>query len=287
MNAKKRLAIAQETLDILAAGQYKNAKNEWVDLRADLKNSVDNTILYKPEDFQQVFALRASQLKTNPADECTIEVTAESTFTATKRLVAAGNNNICCLNFASAKNPGGGFLRGTQAQEETLARGSGLYASLITKMEMYQTNRSNGSCLYTDNMIYSPLVPVFRDEHDQLMDHYYSVSIITSPAVNAGALQTNEPDRIKEIAPVMINRMEKLLSIAVAQGQTTLILGAWGCGVFRNNTKDVAAWFAHHLLENELFKNAFSHVVFAVYDNTEKQETLHAFKAQFEKARLS
>jgi len=282
MNKSARVAIAYETLDILANGQYQNQRNEVVNISEDLSNAVKNTIHYKPEDFENVFIARDTQLKNATAGECRIEVTAETTFAAARRLIVTeGEENVCCLNFASAKNPGGGFLGGAQAQEESLARASGLYPTLKQHHEMYDTNRAYKSLLYTEHMIYSPLVPVFRDDHDRLIDNHYLVSIITSPAVNRGALMTNEPESLPKIGSVMLNRIENLLSVAVVNKQTTLILGAWGCGVFRNNTEDVAAWFAHHLLKNETFKNAFKHIVFAIYDPSEKKKTADAFKKQF------
>ncbi|PSL29762.1 TIGR02452 family protein [Chitinophaga ginsengisoli] len=282
MNKSARVAIAYETLDILANGQYQNQRSEVVNISKDLSNAVKNTIHYKPEDFENVFIARDTQLKNVAAGQCRIEVTAETTFAAARRLIATeGEENVCCLNFASAKNPGGGFLGGAQAQEESLARASGLYPTLKQHHEMYDTNRAYKSLLYTEHMIYSPLVPVFRDDHDRLIDNHYLVSIITSPAVNRGALMTNEPESLPKIESVMLNRIENLLSVAVVNNQTTLILGAWGCGVFRNNTEDVAAWFAHHLLKNETFKNAFKHIVFAIYDPSEKKKTADAFKKQF------
>ena len=67
---------------------------------------------------------------------------------------------LACLNFASAKNPGGGFLSGSQAQEESLARASGLYATLQTQPEYYDYHRQGSSSLYSDHMIFSPGVPV-------------------------------------------------------------------------------------------------------------------------------
>ncbi|SHM94399.1 TIGR02452 family protein [Chitinophaga sp. CF418] len=282
MNKSARVAIAYETLDILAAGQYQNERHELVDISKDLKYAVENTIHYKPDDFEKVFITRDAQLKDAPAGNCRIEVTAESTFAAARRLVVTeGAENVCCLNFASAKNPGGGFLGGAQAQEESLARASGLYPTLKKHPEMYETNRKHASLLYTDHMIYSPLVPVFRNDEDHLIDQHYLVSIITAPAVNKGALLMNEPEYAISIEPVMINRIEKLLSVAVVNKQTTLILGAWGCGVFRNSTEDVATWFAHHLLKNETFKNAFTRIVFAIYDPSEKKQTAKAFIQQF------
>lgn len=283
MNKSKRAAIAYETLDIMEKGCYNNSKNESVDIGTALQHTIAHTVHYQPGDFAQVFKQRDEMLQTAAINNTSVTVTPETTFAAAHRLIVKeGAAQVCCLNFASAKNPGGGFLGGAQAQEEALSRASGLYASLKTKQLMYDINRANGTCLYTDHMIYSPLVPVFRDDHDVLLDQPYRVSVITAPAVNAGAIRNNEPERLNEIEAVMLSRIEKLLSVAVAQRQTTLILGAWGCGVFRNNAADVARWFAHHIQHNEVFKHAFAQVVFAVYESGEKQHNLNAFKNKFQ-----
>lgn len=274
--------IAYETLDIIEAGYYQNQQQEAVDISAALRYTVANTVHYRPEDFDTVFAQRDQVLTAAPVRPIDITVTDETTFAAARRLVVEeGRSHVCCLNFASAKNPGGGFLGGAQAQEEALARASGLYASLISKRAMYDINRANNTCLYTDNMIYSPLVPVFRDDRDIFIDEPYKVSIITAPAANAGAVKNNERHRLHEIESVMLARIEKVLSVAVANKQTTIILGAWGCGVFRNNPAEIANWFAQHILENETFKNAFEKVVFAVYDTSEHRHNLQAFKNKF------
>jgi len=68
----------------------------------------------------------------------------------------------------------------------------------------------------------------------------------------------------KVIKEAFLNRMSRVLSIAAMHGHETIILGAWGCGVFKNEPKDVASHFKL-LLENE-FKNVFRVVVFAIYD---------------------
>lgn len=275
MKKQTRAKIAWETLDILTSGSYVNPHGKTVNIQPALQYAVSNTVLYRPDDFETVYLQRDQQPTQH---EGYVEVTGESTYAAAYRLVVKEKQkDVCCLNFASAKNPGGGFLKGAHAQEEALARASGLYTCLQQQSEMYQINRNNGSCLYTDHMIYSPLVPVFRNDADELLEDYYTVSVITAPAVNAGAVKDNEPENISHIQPVMLTRMEKLLSVAVAQQQTTLILGAWGCGVFRNDKEDVAGWFAS-LLNSDTFRHRFSKVVFAVYDNTEKQDTIRTFK---------
>lgn len=68
-------------------------------------------------------------------------------------------------------------------------------------------------------MIYSPLVPVIRDDNDELLDRLFMVSIITVPAVNAGAVrQKGKQEEIGLIESTMLARTEKLLSVAVIHG---------------------------------------------------------------------
>ncbi|WP_259391506.1 TIGR02452 family protein [Paenibacillus sp. 1011MAR3C5] len=128
-----------------------------------------------------------SALKAERSYDTIIEVTEETTLAAAARL-AKEEEEICCLNFASAKHPGGGFLTGARAQEESLARASGLYPTIVQMKEMYSHNAWQRICLYSDYIIYSPKVPVFRDDSGVLLDKAYPVSIITSPAVNAGVV---------------------------------------------------------------------------------------------------
>lgn len=183
------------------------------------------------------------------------------------------------LNFASARNPGGGFLGGSQAQEESLARSSGLYPCLMAQFALYEFNRGNPSCLYSDWMIYSPGVPVFRNDDGVLLDAPYDATFLTAPAVNAGAVRQNEPDAVGRIDATNRERARKLLWIANHHGHRTLILGAWGCGVFRNDPRAMAGMFAD-LLHGE-FAGCFDRVVMAVYDRTAGQQVLAAFTQAF------
>ncbi|WP_157778830.1 hypothetical protein [Massilia violaceinigra] len=56
--------------------------------------------------------------------------------------------------------------------------------------------------------------------------------------------------------------------------------GARGCGVFGNLPEEMAGWFAAHLLHNPRYKNAFSHVTFAVLDRKDSG-TFAAFEQRF------
>lgn len=209
-------------------------------------------------------------------------VSNETSLSAAKGIRRQGHQDkLLCLNFASARNPGGGFLNGTKAQEEDLARASALYACIQPKIEYYQSNRRFRSTLYTHGMIYSPEVPAFRDDDDTLLDHFYTLSIVTAPAVNAGAVLNNQPEDAGKIRETMRERIQCLLSLALSYGYKHLILGAWGCGVFKNKSTDVAHDFAQLLLDGGLFENQFDTIYFAVLDNSKQLNTYNAFNAVF------
>jgi len=277
----KNATIAKETLTILEQGFYINRKNQKVQLARMQHQAVAGSIHYRSKMFADVFDQRNSILAESETP-AVIEVINETTLHAAKRLKDSGFDKVLALNFASAKNPGGGFQNGAQAQEESLARASGLYPCLSANWEMYEINRGLESCLYTDHMIYSPQVPVFRDDNDELLDEPYTVSFITAPAVNAGVVtQRNNTEDQAAIASTMLARTEKVLSLAMIHGYKALVLGAWGCGVFRNNPVDVAEYFRYHLLENPVFGHVFEKVIFAVWDKSEHKSTIAPFRKAF------
>jgi uncharacterized protein (TIGR02452 family) len=197
--------IANETLNIFKQGFYR-VRRGTVKVK-DLEDfTVKNTVLYTPENTEEL--IKKINITTN--SNCIIEVTTESTLTASKRLLDEGYKDVACLNFASAKHPGGGFLSGSFAQEESLARASGLYPSIALKKEMYDYNAKLSSPLYSDYMIYSPKVPVIRDDDFNLLDMPYCISMITSPSVNYGAIR--DKSELAQVESVMRKRIEKILA---------------------------------------------------------------------------
>ena len=130
-------------------------------------------------------------------------------------------------------------------------------------------------------MILSPEVPVFRDDSGQLLEEPYGLTMLTAPAANAGAIRDNEPHRIAQIAPTMATRIAKVLGIAASNEYMHLILGAWGCGVFRNNPDEVAGLFASALHDDDRFRNRFRTVVFAVLDSTADESVIGPFRRRF------
>lgn len=277
----KRAEMARETLNILQAGGYKNRRGLQVDLKEDIQYCVNHSQLFRPAEVEKIWRERTKAGADKSPDPTSFEVRNESSLYAARRLIAEGFSNPLCLNFASARNPGGGFLNGSEAQEESLARSSALYLCLEPMQEMYETNRREKSGLYTDYMIYSPKVPVIRNDSGQLLEQPELVSFITAPAVNATVAQADSFDKI---ATTMQQRIGKILAIAEMKKHDALILGAYGCGVFGNDPQDVAEYFAGHLLAGGLFYNAFARVVFAVFDKSSTKSNFNAFKNRFHNA---
>lgn len=184
-NRSARSKIAKETVEICEKGFYRVPSNgKTVDISDLVKKSVDNTQTFTPPELDDICSRNVSP---KFDQDCLIEVTAESTLAAARRLICLENEtNVGCLNFASAKHAGGGFLGGSCAQEESLARSSALYACINPQTKYYQANIACKTCFYTDHMIYSPDVPVFRDDaNDSLLtDGPYLINMVTAPAVN-------------------------------------------------------------------------------------------------------
>lgn len=263
--------VGSRTVEIVRAGAYTLPSGEVVSIQEEVRRALEGTRLYRPADLPLPCAPKGDAAPR-------IEVTPETTGAAARRLVEQESvAHVLALNFASAKNAGGGFLGGAKAQEEDLARCSALYECQISQPTYYSVNRAVRSLVYTDHMIYSPDVPFFRDERLDLLTRPFLVSIITAPAPNAGELSRQQTGSKSTYREALFARTVKVLSVAAAHGHRTLVLGAWGCGVFRNDPVLVAEAFATGL---EQFRGCFDRVVFAVYDRKEGTN-LKAFQARF------
>jgi uncharacterized protein (TIGR02452 family) len=273
MSQAIRVQWANETLRICKDGFYPAPSGRMVHIAAEIERARTGTLMYSPENPPPSFSQRT------PA-RTQIQVRNETTFEAVQRLVD-GVSHVACLNFASAKHPCGGFLSGAQAQEEALARSSALYPCLMRAPDYYERNRANRSAIYLDLVIFSPLVPIFRDDSGVLLETPIMASVISAPAPNAGALAESEPGNMVLLESALRRRADLVLQTAQSHAVDKLILGAWGCGVFRNDPRMVARVFSDLLYLPGAFDEVFAEVVFAVYDRTEPQATYKAFVEVF------
>ena len=275
MNRVARAALAKETLAILTAGEYRLGDGRIVTIADAVKTCVDATQLFRPPDLAQAL----EQVLSRPTEMSpgTIQIENESTLAGIANLLRDGSEPVAALNFASAKNPGGGFLTGSQAQEESLARSSALHASLMNAWEFYEQHRQDSSPLYSDSIILSPNCPVFRDDAGNLLSAVHYTTFISAAAPNAGALSDTRSNDLYRVPEVFERRAEYVLAVAALQGYRHVVLGAWGCGVFRNDPRMVASVFMK-LLHSSRWKNRFSRVIFSILDPSPQQALVQMFK---------
>ena len=235
--------IAEETIAAIDAEKYKNPSGKNVSLKSLIDFSVRKSKLYRPSETEEIIKALDTTRHLSAGPE--IVVTRESSLEAAARLQG---ERPCLLNFASAKHPGGGFLGGASAQEESIARSSALYPTLIRHPEFYEENKrsqKDNIGLYLDYAIYSPDVPVFMNDEGDLLEQPYLTSVLTSPAPNRYAIFNDEDNKMNDdqedtmeikIEETLNRRMNQVLSIMALYGHRTIILGAWGCGIFGNDS---------------------------------------------------
>ena len=203
--------------------------------------------------------------------ETRVEVCNETTLGAARRLVDRGFQPLA-LNFANGLHPGGGFLHGARAQEEVLCRSSALFATLVGD-PMYDAHAQRHLPDSSDWLVYSPQVPVFRTDDGTTLDEPWLLDFVTGAAPYAPTVgQPRSGDLLQK-------RIHRVLAVARAYGHSALVLGAWGCGAFRNDPVRTARDF-RHALENE-FRGAFEVVTFAVTDWSPERRYLGPFRETF------
>ena len=268
MPREEAARLGHETVALLRARGYTAPSGAWVALEPGLSEARDGTIEYPPE---------VNVAGPEPGTHTTsITIENDTTLRVSRRRSAHGP--VAALNFAAATEPGGGFLTGSRAQEENLARSSGLYECLEGR-RMYPYHWDLDDPLYSNYVIYSPAVPVFRLDDGTLLDAPWPLSIITSPACYATQLERRDPSRLSEIPGAMKERVHKVLSVAATHGHHQLVLGAWGCGAFGIRGDIMATNFRDALMDP--FAGVFRTVVFAITDWSEEKRFIGPFEEAF------
>lgn len=250
-----------------------------------VKNSCREAKLYEADDYP---ALSASLRK----PQCEVAITKLKTFAAAMRQHQLHPKaRIAVLNFASATNPGGGVTKGSLAQEECLCRCSTLYPTLNSQQfwqKYYGVNRTSHDPLHTDACIYSPNIVVFKS--DELFpvllksEDWVTLDVISCAAPN---LRANPDSRFnsgqakkaglssEQQYRLHLRRARHILTVAASYNVDILILGAFGCGAFRNDPFAVARAYRGAL--NELH-SYFSVIEFAIYCRDNEIVNFSAFK---------
>lgn len=174
------------------------------------------------------------------------------------------DGKLCLLNFASYKNPGGAFITGSMAQEEAICHSSNLYVILNNwrfDNEFYSPNKKKLRLgLYNSNLIYTPDVLFFGNDVDTV-----KCDVITCAAPNRAPILRYHNDMLGDVNTAMLDRIDHLMFSAYVNKVDTLILGAFGCGIFKNDPTVTANIFKY--LVYTKYKGIFKKVVFAIPDD--------------------
>lgn len=181
--------------------------------------------------------------------------------------------NPAVLNMASRRNPGGGVLSGSGAQEETLFRRTNLFRSLYQfapYAEQYGISRSHFQYPLDRNFggIYTPNAICFREGEYKgyaLLENPVSLSFIAVAGINRPDLTADGMIANHLVEPVK-NKTRTILRIGLLHGHDALVLGALGCGAFCNPPRHVAQLF-HEVMDEREFKNRYRKIVFAILDD--------------------
>ena len=256
--------LGNSAVELARTGRYTNAAGEGVVWEAAVRRGCELKVSLPPG---------APLPEPSPSfhAETQIQITNETTFGASRRLRDQALAPLA-LNFANGLTTGGGVLSGSKAQEEVLCRSSSLYLTLEGDA-MYEAHAKRSLPDSTEWCILSPDVPVFRDDSGRPLDEPWPLSFITCAAPVAHRVgQPLSGDLLNE-------RILRVFAIARAYGYETLVLGAWGCGAFRNDPLRTAMDFRRAIEED--FRGAFSTVVFAITDWSEERRFIRPFRDVF------
>lgn len=277
-----------------------NRQQQLAQIFADTQEMISST-----SQLQQASARSAQATHFYDADEWpdlpkatregTVRISERRSFEAA-RVIAneRPGKRIAVLNFASPLNPGGGVTSGSSAQEESLCRCSTLYASLDQRRmwdAYYLPNRGTGDALATDACIWTPDVVIVKSDESLPQrlpaDQWLAVDVVTCAAPNLRGTTSNllnpaasrtDGVPLTRIYDIHRQRARHILAVCAAEKADCLVLGAFGCGAFRNDPYLVAsAW--HEAVEQ--MRTHFDLIEFAVFHMPYETENYEAFRDEF------
>ena len=213
-----------------------------------------------------------------PTHKTKIQVVDADSFNAAIALGkehGTAGGKVAVLNMASHSSPGGGWLKGATAQEEALCYRSSLSLSLHKRY--YPFKHLTG--------VYTPDVVVIRGDmssgHALLVpetkvEDLPVVSVLSVAAIRKPDLKEIDDERGNGVKRMTFlkdgdrlltkGKMRLCLRMAAAKGHRLLVLGALGCGAFKNPPEDNVQCWREVLEEAEFGGGWWMEVWFAVLD---------------------
>lgn len=249
------------------------------ELKEFTERAISSNCLYKenfssPDCGRQNYAYSAAEK---------ILVVPDSTFAAAQKNIRYGKTAV--LNFANPQYPGGGASKGAVAQEECLCRCSNLYLCLSAPNifeDYYFYHKKYANHLFSDRLIYTKDVVVFKDESEvpALLprDEWFFVDVITCAAPYIAKINIDNAS----LKSLFKSRIKNIFEAAIDNKVEVIILGAFGCGAFKNPPEVVAEAF-HEVIDENGYADNFKKIVFAIKCNPNNTKNLDVFQEKFSK----
>lgn len=270
-------------IEVFNDTQMRIQSNE--ELKRKTACSVEKTEVYDEGFFSGVIPCYA---------DTAVTVEENLTLLSAKTFVDSGKRTAI-LNFANPIEPGGGVLRGANAQEEYLCRASNLYNCLRSNSAAPYYKYHNDllgeeglgvKFLSSDKIIYSPEVIVIKEDvgytqktnlpfRQEYTYKWMSVDILTCAAPYFADWDFLISD--EELTELFEKRIINIFEVAIEHRIQALILGAFGCGAF-SNPPDIVATAFKNVLEMPRYKKAFTDVTFAIKRTFSRCKNLEAFE---------
>ncbi len=282
--------MLQDTLSILDKGYYQ-LHGETISLKLS-RAQMEEVQVFLPKDVQAICGAKDFE-HVHVLGRCGYGCENADSFTLARKraeqfsydLKQKGAKPILVLNLANPVNPGGGVRRGAKAQEEDLCRKSSLLVSLecMKAKAYYDYNRSLNTYMGSDSVMIHPQVEIIKDENGELLPETVIVAVMTcaAPMLRNGMEGLSQ----KQYENLLYRRITGMLKVAAYLGYRHLVLGAFGCGAFRNDARVVSDLFYKALKEFNFDgmreKDMFRRIDFAVLSRSEEMYNFNEFSRNF------
>lgn len=243
---------------------------------------------------KQILVLESDPISVPAAhrrEKASIVVSGKRSLEAAEYYAKQGKKT-CVLNFASATNPGGGVVHGSSAQEESICRCSTLYPCLNSKylwQNFYSVHREARNPLHNNDCVYTPDVCVFKSDTNfpepLCKEDWWKANILTCAAPHLRERPSNVMNpcagnvaakiTYAELERLLKYRIRRIFEVAASHGNDVFVLGAFGCGAFRNPPEIVARVF------NDIMQDFLCHfesIEYAVFHIDREVANYEAFK---------
>jgi len=199
------------------------------------------------------------------AHKTSVRVVPADSLDCAEQLTVEGRQDVTILNMANAVIPGGAYLQGAGAQEEALCRRSTLYLTIGAHRNFHP--------IPDHGAIYSPNVLVVRKSDDEgcellaIAERWWTSVISVAAIAKPRLISSGKDFARREDKEDTRERIRTVLRVAAHEGRKNLVLGALGCGAFKNPPRAVAILFRDVLKERE-FAGRFDGIWFSIIERT-------------------